>query len=72
MDAELARQYRERWQAVGEVEARERASATVASRWRELNAIIGMAKQLGLDLRRESEDDHIVWERWARLKEGLP
>ncbi len=72
MDAELARQFRDRWQAVAEVEATERRRATVEGRWRQLNAIMKMALDLGLDLTAQSEDDHVVWERWARLKEGLP
>lgn len=72
MDPELAKQYRARWQAVAEIEAEERRRATLTDRWHQLTAIVQMALDLGLDLSAQSDDDHIVWERWARLKEGLP
>ena len=70
MDANLAREYRDRWQAVLEVEKAERQRATVEDRWRKLNALHQMAFALGLDLRAQDEDEAIVWERWARLKTG--
>ncbi len=71
MDAQLAREYRARWAAVAEVEEAEQRNATASDRWRQLNAIVQMAMALGLDLDVQSEDDAVVWERWARLKEGL-
>jgi hypothetical protein len=72
MDASQTRERRERWQAVAEVEADERQRSTVENRWRQLNAILHMAHELGLNLREQSEDDQTVWERWAQVKEGLP
>jgi hypothetical protein len=70
MDANLAREYRDRWQAVLEVEEAEQKRATVEDRWRKLNAVRQMAVTLGLDLRSQDEDEAIVWQRWARLKAG--
>jgi hypothetical protein len=70
MDPVLVREYRARWQAVSEVEEAEQQRATVEDRWRRLNAILQMAITLGLDLRAQSEDEAIVWQRWARLKAG--
>ena len=70
MDALLVREYRARWLAVAEVEDAEQREATVASRWRKLNAILQMALVLGLDLSAQSDDEVVVWQRWARLKAG--
>jgi len=70
MDPILVREYRARWQAVSEVEESEQQRATVESRWRKLNSILQLAVTLGLDLRTQSEDEAIVWQRWARLKVG--
>jgi hypothetical protein len=70
MDPALVREYRARYQAVSEIEEAEQQQATVEDRWRRLNAILQMAITLGLDLRAQSEDEAIVWQRWARLKAG--
>ena len=70
MDPILVREYRARWQAVSEVEESEQRLSTVESRWRKLNSILQLAVTLGLDLRTQSEDEAIVWQRWARLKVG--
>jgi hypothetical protein len=71
MDPILAREYRDRWQAVLEVEEAERQRATVEDRWRKLNAILQMAVSLGIDLHAQDEDEAVVWQRWASLKTGL-
>jgi hypothetical protein len=70
MDPILVREYCARYQAVSEVEEAEQQQATVEERWRRLNAILQMAITLGLDPRVQSEDEAIVWQRWARLKVG--
>ncbi len=61
------RQFHERWQTIGAVEAAERRAATVAQRWQQLNAVLRLALGLGLPLK-EDEQEKMVWERWARLK----
>ena len=70
MDADLVRHYRARWEAVTEVEDAERRQASITSRWQQLNALFNMAVALGLDLGAQDEGELVVWERWARLKEG--
>jgi len=70
MDPVIVREYWARWQAVADVEEAERRRATVEERWRKLDAIFRMAVSLGLDLRAQSDDEVIVWQRWARLKTG--
>jgi hypothetical protein len=70
MDPILVQEYRARWQAVSEVEEAERQRATVEDRWRSLNAILHLAIALGLDLQAGTDDEILVWQRWARLKAG--
>jgi hypothetical protein len=70
MDPIVVRECHARWQAVSDVEESERQQATIESRWRKLNAILQVAVTLGPDLRSQSEDEAIVWQRRARLKTG--
>jgi hypothetical protein len=62
------REFRDRWQAVAEIEADEQRSATIKRRWKQLNAILFMAKGLGLSTEESNEDDDIIYQRWAKLK----
>ena len=66
----MVREYRERWQAVADIEAEEQRSASVELRWQQLNAIIGLAVGLGIPLTNPEDeaDEQAVWERWATLK----
>src|SRR5436309_2317200 len=66
-DIETIRAYRDRWRAVEAIEIAEQRAATVEQRWRQLNAIVGLAIGLGL---RPAEDPHvhIARQRWAKLK----
>jgi len=71
LDSKLAKQFRDRWQAVAAIEDQEQRAASISLRWKQLNAIW----QLALGLRMQSEPDEtesLVRERWARLKRGLP
>lgn len=68
MDKEQARLFRDRWKAVEEVEAQERLSETVESRWRKLNALFLMGKQLGLLKTGIDEQELAVIHRWSKLK----
>jgi hypothetical protein len=72
MQAQEIAEYRRRWQAVNEVEEMERRASTMEERWRQINAMIGMAHALGLDLTQLDEDDLIVYERWAQIKSKIP
>lgn len=66
MDARL-RAYRDRWQAVAEVERQELQASTLDLRWRQLNAVLGLA--IGLGINKSVDDEIEVFQRWARLKE---
>jgi hypothetical protein len=60
--------YRQRWQAVEEVELQEQRSASVATRWQQLNAILRLAIGLGLKLEADEQEKMVIYQRWARLK----
>jgi len=64
----LVKEFRDRWQAVAEVEIEEQKSASITLRWQQLNAILSMAIGLGLPLAELEQDDEIVYQRWAKLK----
>ena len=71
LDSQLAKQFRDRWQAVAAVEDQEQRAASISLRWKQLNAIWQLA--LGLGMQPEPDETEIlVRERWARLKRGLP
>jgi hypothetical protein len=59
--------YKARWENVETYIAQERRLASLTLRWRQLNAIFGMAK--GLNLLRENPGELGVIKRWAKLKE---
>jgi hypothetical protein len=48
MDRQLAKQFRDRWQAVAAVELEEQRAASVGLRWKQLNAIWQLALGMGL------------------------
>ena len=62
------RQYRDRWLAVAEREKEEQRQTSIAQRWRQMNAILGLALALSLPLHDREKDEAIVRERWAKLK----
>jgi hypothetical protein len=68
MDAQLARQFRERWQAVAAVEAEEQMAATLDLRWQQLNAIARLAIGLRLPLIEVDRQEEVVRQRWVKLK----
>jgi hypothetical protein len=59
--------YRDRWQAVAEIEKQEMRSASTELRWRQLNAIVGLGIGLGIFKADPSEEE--IYILWARLKE---
>lgn len=69
MNNQQAREFRDRWQAVAAIEAKEQKESSVALRWQQTNAILRLAMGLGLPL---SEEDGVETEavrrRWALLK----
>src|SRR5436853_3184485 len=66
-DREMMRAYRERWKVVAARELEELRAATIAERWHQLNAVIGLAIGLGLR-RKEDPDVYLVRRRWTQLK----
>jgi hypothetical protein len=67
MNRQQAEEFRQRWQAVAEIEAEEQREATIELRWRQLNAIWGLAHGLGLPT--PERDEEVVRQRWIKLKE---
>ena len=69
MNSQLAKEFRERWQAVAAVEVKERKDASITLRWQQTNTIFRLAMDLGLSLAEEdSEEIEAVRRRWALLK----
>lgn len=71
LDRQLAKQFRDRWQAVAAIEDQEQRAASVSLRWKQLNAIWQLAQGLGIQSEPD-ETESLVRERWARLKRGQP
>jgi hypothetical protein len=64
--------FRERWQAVAEIEACESQQASIAQRWRQLNAILRMAVALHLPLPQDDIGETIaIRQRWQHVQEIL-
>jgi len=61
-----ARAFKQRWDAVNAAERQELAFTPVAQKFRQLEALLASARQLGWTVL-TAEDDG-VWERWARLR----
>lgn len=69
MNRQLAKDFRDRWQAVAAVEVEEQRAASIALRWQQTNAILRLAMGLGLSLAEESDEEvETVRHRWALLK----
>ena len=69
VNSQLAREFRERWQAVEAVEVEEQRAASIALRWQQMNAILRLAMGLGLPLTKEDNTEiEAVRRRWALLK----
>lgn len=68
VDNEMLRFYRNRWQAIKEIEILEARQATVSTRWVQLNALAGLARTLNIVPSHDSHDE-IVRARWNQLRE---
>jgi hypothetical protein len=66
-DRDLLKSYRDRWKAVEEVIAAERAALTPDERLRQIAALYEFARWASRGRRRT--DDSEVRNRWAKLKE---
>jgi hypothetical protein len=67
MDKTQAQHFRNRWQAVAQIEQEEAHQATLEQRWQKLNAIYGLSQ--GLNLNPSPTGEMEVYQRWAKLKE---
>lgn len=72
MEKQQLQAFRERWQAVAEVERAELQQMSIEQRWRQFNAILQMAAALELTLPQEDIGEIIAMrQRWQRLQEKL-
>jgi hypothetical protein len=72
MEKQDLQAFRERWQAVADVETRESQQASIAQRWRQFNAILRMAVALELTMPQDDIVEIIaIRQRWQRLQEIL-
>lgn len=70
VDREMVQAYRQRWQAVAEIEAFERQQETVTERWQKLNALLRMGVALGLNAGTSRETDPLLpHQRWNQLRQ---
>ncbi len=69
MTRSQAKAFRDRWQAVAAVEAEERRGTSLRQRWVQMNALRGLMVGLKLSPPSDGDQEKIVWERWARLKD---
>ena len=67
MDVGDIRFYKERWEAIEEVERQELRAMTLEEHWRKLNAIARFAIESGLE--KDKDDGEMeVFTRWAEIK----
>lgn len=62
--------YRQRWQAVDEIERQELRALSVLDCWKQLNIIVQLGLGLGLE-RKEDDEELAVFRRWAKLKGSI-
>jgi len=71
MNSQQAREFRERWQAVAAIEAKEQEESSIALRWQQTNAILRLAMDLGLSMSKTDDaETQAIIHRWVRLKEA--
>ena len=69
MNKSDAKAYIERWKEVERIEKEEARTASIQDRWKKLNALFGLALELGLLDKETNQKEEIVWQRWAILRE---
>ncbi len=72
IDKEALKAYRNRWEAVAEVEAAEKRHATIEQRWQKLNAMLRLTISLGLYEKMRNPNVNDVRNRWIKLKANYP
>jgi hypothetical protein len=69
MNRQQAREFRARWQSVKAVEIEEQRTASITSRFQQMNAVFKMGMGLGLLRTEDDAEINAVRRRWVRLKE---
>jgi hypothetical protein len=69
MEDNLIRIFRDRWQAVAQIERQEQRTASMFQRWQQLNSIHNLALGLGLPLGESDRQEEIVRQRWIKIKD---
>jgi len=64
---ELIKESMNRYRILDELNDLDRASATLEVRWKRMNSILVLGRELGLD-KREVTDEQIVRDRWLKIK----
>lgn len=68
VDKTQAKFFRDRWQAVAQIEREEERAFSIEQRWQQLNAILRLAQGLELSVLPD-DDEMLVYRRWAKLKQ---
>ena len=58
--------YRDRWQAMAEMELQELLTTSIETKWRQLNSIVNLAIRWGFF--KPDPSDEVVHQQWAKLK----
>jgi hypothetical protein len=69
MNRQQAKEFRARWQAVKAIEVEEQKTASIASRFRQMDAVFKMGMGLGLLRTEDDAEIEAVRRRWVKLKE---
>ena len=69
MNKSMLTAYKNRWEAVAEIEATELRQTSMAQRWQQLNALVRMAAGLGILRRDDDEQNSEIHQRWNLLKD---
>lgn len=67
MEVGDVRYYKDRWQAVEEIEWEEMRALTLEERWQKINTILRFAMESGMKLEAD-EGEMDVFMRWAKIK----
>ncbi len=72
MDPKIVREYRDRWQVVAALEARERQALTMADLLRQCESLAAFAAEAHLDVSRRLAEEAVARLRWETLKGQEP
>ncbi len=68
IDKTQAKFFRERWQAVVQIESVEAKATSIEQRWLQLNRLMCLAEGLALPVLPDGSE-MLVYQRWAKLKQ---